>query len=104
MIIKKKDATSKITKIMNIKAYKISSEFSGALIEINGNHGTIKSLKEDRVYFIIGDPDLLFFLKPSKHLVDKPWALIAPRPEQGWKSDNVMFFAIDGGQTFPRIF
>ena len=38
---------------MHIKEYKINSDFSGALVEINGNHGTTKCLKEDRIYFII---------------------------------------------------
>ncbi len=38
---------------MNINEYKINSNFSGALIEINGDHGAIKCLKEDRIYFII---------------------------------------------------
>jgi len=53
MIIKGKDATKKKAGIMNINEYKINSNFSGALIEINGNHGTLKCLKEDRIYFII---------------------------------------------------
>ena len=38
---------------MKINEYKINSEFSGALIEINGNHGKLKCLNEDRIYFII---------------------------------------------------
>ena len=53
MIIKSKDANQKKVGIMNIKEYKINPNFSGALIEINGNHGTLKCLKEDRIYFII---------------------------------------------------
>ena len=53
MIIKSKDANQKKVRVMNINEYKINSNFSGALIEINGNHGALKCLKEDRIYFII---------------------------------------------------
>lgn len=38
---------------MVIKGYNINSNFSAALIEINGNHGEIKSIGEDRIYFIL---------------------------------------------------
>ena len=38
---------------MIINEYKINSNFSGALIEINGDHGKIKCLGEDRIYFIL---------------------------------------------------
>lgn len=38
---------------MKIAEYKINPNFSGALIEINGDHGKVKCLNEDRVYFIL---------------------------------------------------
>lgn len=38
---------------MQIQEYKINKNFSAALIEINGDHGAIKCLKEDRIYFIL---------------------------------------------------
>ena len=53
MIIKSKDTNKKRKGVMNIRGYKINSNFSGSLIEINGNHGALKCLKEDRIYFII---------------------------------------------------
>ncbi len=53
MIIKGKDANQKKVRVMDIKEYKINPDFSGALIEIDGDHGAIKCLKEDRIYFII---------------------------------------------------
>ncbi|MEA3514672.1 MAG: hypothetical protein U9R34_04300 [Nanoarchaeota archaeon] len=53
MIIKGKDANQKKAGVMNINEYKINSDFSGSLIEINGDHGALKCLKEDRIYFII---------------------------------------------------
>lgn len=38
---------------MIINEYEINPNFSGALVEINGDHGKLKCLKEDRIYFII---------------------------------------------------
>ena len=36
-----------------IYPYNINPKFSGALIELNGKHGKIKCIGEDRIYFII---------------------------------------------------
>lgn len=38
---------------MIINEYKINPDFSAAYVEINGNHGTLKCLNEDRIYFVI---------------------------------------------------
>lgn len=38
---------------MIINEYKINSNFSAALIEINGDHGKVKCIGEDRIYFIL---------------------------------------------------
>ena len=54
MIIKKSQANKKQAGPMMIREYKINSDFSGALIEIDGDHGRIKCLKEDRIYYRIG--------------------------------------------------
>ncbi|MGM5488183.1 MAG: hypothetical protein ACQESG_04505 [Nanobdellota archaeon] len=53
MIIKREDTTQKKVGPMIINEYLINSKFSGALVEINGNHGALKCLEEDRIYFII---------------------------------------------------
>lgn len=53
MIIKSESTNKKIVWVMNINEYKINSNFSWALIQINWNHWTIKSINEDRIYFII---------------------------------------------------
>lgn len=53
MIIRNKDTNKKERGVMKIAEYKINPDFSGALIEIAGQHGETKSLKEDRIYFII---------------------------------------------------
>ena len=52
-IIKTKETNKKTIDLMKISEYNINSSFSGALIEINGNHGKIKYIKEDRIYFVI---------------------------------------------------
>jgi len=53
MIIKGENLEKKKRGPMIIKGYEINPNFSGALIEINGAHGKIKCLNEDRIYFII---------------------------------------------------
>lgn len=53
MIIKYLDANKKERGPMKITEYKINPNFSGALIEIDGEHGKIKCLNEDRIYFIV---------------------------------------------------
>ena len=69
---------------MIINEYKINSKFSGALIKINGNHGKIKCIGEDRIYFIlegkgkfiinkkenkVGPKDLIFLPKNTAYNV-----------------------------------
>lgn len=53
MIIKKADANQKEKESMKITEYKINKDYSGSLIEIDGKHRKIKSLKDDRIYFIL---------------------------------------------------
>lgn len=38
---------------MKIAEYKMNKDFSGSLIEIDGDHGETKSPREDRIYFIV---------------------------------------------------
>lgn len=67
MIIKSKDTKIKKIGVMNINEYKINSEYSGALIKINGKHGKMKSLNEDRIYFVIeGDGKFIINDKESE--------------------------------------
>lgn len=53
MIIKYSQTNKKEHGSMKIAEYKLNQNFSGALIEINGRHGKVKCLNEDRIYFII---------------------------------------------------
>ena len=54
MIIKGQQANQKIVGPMKISEYKINSDFSGSLIEIDGDHGEMKNINEDRIYFVVG--------------------------------------------------
>lgn len=53
MIIKRADSPFKKVGPMKIWEYGINPDFSGALIEIDGEHGAMKNVGEDRIYFII---------------------------------------------------
>jgi mannose-6-phosphate isomerase-like protein (cupin superfamily) len=53
MIVKSKNTIQKKVGSMNINEYKINSHFSGALVMIDGDHGAIRCLHEDRLYFIV---------------------------------------------------
>ncbi len=66
MIIKNPKNTKQVGP-MEISEYKINPDFSAALIEINGNHGTVKCTEEDRIYFIIeGSGEFVINGKTSK--------------------------------------
>lgn len=53
MIIKFSETGFKERGSMKIRSYKINSDFSGALIEIDGRHGKMKCINEDRIYFVV---------------------------------------------------
>lgn len=53
MLIKENQTEKKVVGPMKISSYKINPDFSGTLIELDGKHGKIKCLVEDRIYFII---------------------------------------------------
>ncbi len=63
---------------MIIKGYEINSNFSGALIEINGNHGKLKCLNEDRIYFIISGKGK-FIIDNEETSVSKNDLIFIPR-------------------------
>ena len=52
MLVKKSQANLKVRKPMRIHEYNFSPKYSAAMIEINGDHGKVKSLRGDRIYFI----------------------------------------------------
>lgn len=62
---------------MNIKEYRLTPQFGGALIEIDGKHGKIKCLREDRIYYIVaGSGD--FFVEEKKFSVKKDDVVFVP--------------------------
>ncbi len=102
MIIKP-GKTSKIVGPMIINGYKINSDFSAALIEINGDHGKLKCIGEDRIYFIldgegkfiiedkindVSPNDLIFIPKDTPYnIVGKMKYLLICSPEFDPKDD-----------------
>ena len=70
MIIKKGNTNYKEVGPMKINEYKINSDFSAALIEIDGEHGKIKCIKEDRIYFILEGTGK-FIINDKKQTVSK---------------------------------
>ena len=77
MLIEGKKANIKKVGPMEIREYKINKDYSGALIEINGDHGRTKSLKEDRIYFILGG-DGVFEIDGRKLKVNKNDLIFIP--------------------------
>lgn len=82
MIIKKHTTNQKTVGPMIINEYKINSDFSAALIEINGEHRKMKCPTQDRMYFIlsgkgkfiiddveneVGPEDLIFVAKGTPY-------------------------------------
>ncbi|TRZ80561.1 cupin domain-containing protein [bacterium] len=53
MHIKYSDTNKKEVGSMKLAEYKINPDFSGTLIEMDGEHGKIKCIGEDRIYFIL---------------------------------------------------
>jgi len=78
MLIKSKDTYKKKRESMIIHAYKINSNFSGSLIEINWNHGKIKCIKEERIYFIIKGKGK-FILNEEEHSVSANDLVFVPK-------------------------
>ncbi len=78
MIIKYLDTNKKEIGPMKITEYKINPNFSGALTEIDGQHGKIKCLNEDRIYFII-EGDGKFIINNKEEIVSKNDLVFIPK-------------------------
>ena len=53
MFLKSSDLYAKKVGSMQITEYPINTQFSGALIEIDGHHGKMKCLSQDRIYYVV---------------------------------------------------
>ncbi|MBU0757875.1 MAG: cupin domain-containing protein [Nanoarchaeota archaeon] len=78
MIIKSEDANRKIVGPMTIAEYKINPDFSGALIAMDGVHGKVKCLKEDRIYFVI-EGNGKFIIDDQEHDVSDQDLVFVPK-------------------------
>lgn len=100
MIIKSKDANQKKVRVMNINEYKINSNFSGALIEINGNHGALKCLKEDRIYFII-EGNGIFIINDKENNISPNDLIFIPKNTPYNIIGKIKFFMICSPEFNP---
>jgi len=78
MIIKSENTNKKKVGSMFIKEYKINSNFSGDLIELDGNHGLLKCLNEDRIYFII-EGEGKFIINNQETIISKNDLIFVPK-------------------------
>lgn len=78
MLIKAKDAPVKKIGPMIIKEYIINKDFSGTIVEIDGDHGKMKCLNEDRIYFILEGAGS-FILEDKEHEVSKDDLIFVPK-------------------------
>lgn len=78
MIIKNQKTIQKKVGPMIISEYKINSNFSAALVEINGDHGKLKCIGEDRIYFIL-DGEGLFIINDEENNVSQNDLIFVPK-------------------------
>lgn len=78
MIIRKDEAKSKKVGSMEISEYPINKRFSGARIRIDGHHGALKCLREDRIYHVLGG-DGIFTINGDERHVSKDDMIYIPR-------------------------
>lgn len=93
MIIKSSKANQKKVDAMIINEYKINPSFSGALIEINGAHGKLKCLNEDRIYFIISGKGK-FIIDKEETSVSKNDLIFIPKNTPYDLSGKLKYFLI----------
>ncbi len=101
MIIKGEDANQKKVGPMIIKEYKINSDFSGALVEINGNHGSIKCLKEDRIYFVI-EGNGKFIINNQENNVSANDLIFVPKETPYNIIGKMKYFLINSPEFNPK--
>lgn len=63
---------------MIINEYKINSYFSAALVEINGAHGKLKCIGEDRIYFIL-DGEGMFIINDEESNISQNDLIFVPK-------------------------
>lgn len=101
MIIKHQETNRKIVGPMIINEYKINSDFSGSLIEINGEHGKIRCIGEDRMYFIL-DGKGLFIINDEKSDVAPNDLIFVPKNTPYDIIGKIKYFLICSPEFNPK--
>jgi mannose-6-phosphate isomerase-like protein (cupin superfamily) len=101
MLVKKSEARLKIRKPMKIHEYNFSPKYSGALIEISGNHGKVKSLRGDRIYFILSGKGV-FIIDGNRHPVSEGDLVFLPKKTPYNIIGKMRFFLVNSPAFDPK--
>ena len=102
MLVKKEEAGIKERKPMIIRSYNFgTNKYSCALIEINGNHGKIKSLKSDRIYFILTGKGI-FWVDGKEHAVSEGDLVFVPKKTPYNIIGKMKYFLVNSPAFDPK--
>jgi len=102
MLVKKSQSTLKIRKPMKIHVYDFGTKkYDAALIGINGNHGKVKALRSDRIYFILSGKGV-FEIAGKKHAVTKGDLVFIPKKTPYNIIGKMEFFLVNSPAFDPK--
>jgi mannose-6-phosphate isomerase-like protein (cupin superfamily) len=102
MLVKKSQAKLKIKKPMKIHVYDFGTKkYDAALIGINGNHGKVKALKSDRIYFILSGKGI-FEVAGKKLTVSKGDLVFVPKKTPYNIIGKMRFFLVNSPAFNPK--
>ena len=102
MLVKKNQAKLKLRKPMRIHVYDFGTKkYDAALIKINGNHGKVKSLRSDRVYFILSGEGI-FEIGGKKHAISKGDLIFIPKKTPYNIIGKMEFFLVNSPAFDPK--
>ena len=101
MIIKSRESNQKTVGPMVINEYKINADFSAAAIEINGDHGLLKCIGEDRIYFIL-DGEGKFIINDKESIVSPNDLIFIPKNTPYNVVGKMKYFLVCSPEFNPR--
>ena len=101
MLVKKEQAGLKIRKPMKIHGYNFSPKYSAALIEISGNHGKVKSLRGDRIYFILSGKGI-FWINGKEYSVSEGDLVFIPKETPYNIIGKMKYFLVNSPAFDPK--
>jgi mannose-6-phosphate isomerase-like protein (cupin superfamily) len=102
VLVKKSRAKLKVRKPMKIHEYNLGTKrFSCAMIAIDGDHGKIKALKSDRIYFILSGKGV-FEIAGKKYSVSKGDLLLVPKKTPYNIIGKMRYFLVNSPAFDPK--